>query len=230
MIKNDSNIELKKNLVVSYLTLRRVIGLLGMAFPFILIIGSVIIHGCNEIENSISLYYQTGMRDQVVGILCAIGLFLFMYRGHEKDYIACRIAGFCAIGIAFFPTNPPNQYEITNCTVNVIAPNFVYTMHFVFGIVFFLTLAYISYFLFTKTAKNVTPTKQKLKRNLIFRTAGIVIILCLVVIAVYFVFKDKHTQLYQYNIVLWAETVMLLAFGFSWITKGEMIYKDVKKV
>lgn len=224
-----SNSTAKDRLVVSYLILRRAIGVLGMAFPFILILTGWLAYGCTDISNSISLFYHSDMRDVVVGILCAIGLFLLLYKGYEKDYIPSRIAGFCAIGIALFHTHIPNAYQTTACSITTFdTPSFMPILHVIFAFIFFLTLAYMSYFIFTKSDGNQPMTTQKVKRNRIYKIAGIIIVVCMLLILVYHQLVKNNTDLYQYKIAFWLETIMLVAFGLSWITKGEMIYKDVE--
>lgn len=92
--------------LISYLTLRKAVGILGIIFPIVLIVGSVICCGCSEVQSSISAYYHTGMRNLFVGLLCAIGLFLFAYRGYDSaDAITGNIACLFALGVAFFPTS-----------------------------------------------------------------------------------------------------------------------------
>ena len=83
--------------LISYLMLRKTIGILGLAFPIALIIGSVAFFGCQEVQGSISAYYHTDMRNLFVGVLCAIGLFLFTYTGYDSTdatagNIACMFA------------------------------------------------------------------------------------------------------------------------------------------
>ncbi len=72
-----------KSLIISYLTLRKAIGLLGIALPFVLALGAVF---CSrtEIQSSVSSYYHTSMGDVFVGILFVIGFFLLSYRGYER--------------------------------------------------------------------------------------------------------------------------------------------------
>ena len=67
----------KNQLVLSFLTVRRALGLLGLALPLLLIGFGVLFS--DGIERSVSAFYYTGMGDIFVGILCAIGVFLFSY-------------------------------------------------------------------------------------------------------------------------------------------------------
>ena len=55
-----------RNYVISYFTLRKAVGILGLSLPIILVIGSVALDGKNEILNSISTYYHTHMESSVL--------------------------------------------------------------------------------------------------------------------------------------------------------------------
>lgn len=99
----------------SYVILRNGIGVLGFALPIVMVVGG----GLDHIQASLSAYYhysaehpaQYGagtMRDVFVGMLCAIGAFLFFYRGHSlQEDVALNIAGIAAVLIALFPMDWP---------------------------------------------------------------------------------------------------------------------------
>src|SRR3546814_11716292 len=75
--------------------------------------------GLHHIQPSLSAYYhfapdaadQYGagtMRDAFVGMLCAIGSFLFFYRGHSfQEDVALNCAGISAVLVALVPTDWP---------------------------------------------------------------------------------------------------------------------------
>ena len=69
-------------LVLSYLELRKAVGIIGFALPFVLAFGKDLLQGPG-IEGSISGYYYTDMRNVLVGSLCAIGVFLLSCRGYD---------------------------------------------------------------------------------------------------------------------------------------------------
>jgi len=165
------------------------------------------------IQESISHYYYTGMRNVFVGALCAVALFMFFYSGYDKrdDWVG-HIAGFFALVVAWFPTT------------EVGPSNWIGKIHFASATVFFLTLAVFSLFLFTKTKKGSDPTPQKLKRNKIYIICGVIMIACLIAIVIYKNFIQADNS--ESSFVFWAETVALVAFGVSWLTKGETIYPD----
>jgi hypothetical protein len=63
-------------LVPSYLAIRRAIGAIGLILPLLLGPLGWLIFGV-EIQDNMSSYYHTSLRDVFVGAMCAIGIFLF---------------------------------------------------------------------------------------------------------------------------------------------------------
>ena len=95
--------------VISYLNLRRAVGIIGTALPFALAFRKML-GGSPAIESSMSAYYHTRIGDVFVGSLCAIGVFLLSYRGPErKDDVAGTLACVFAVGVALFPTSRGNR-------------------------------------------------------------------------------------------------------------------------
>jgi hypothetical protein len=95
-------------IVLSYFGLRQVVGWIGVLFPFVLALGHFIIMKPLALQPSISDYYYTFMRNIFEGCLCTIGVFLAATWGYDStDAIAGRIAGFAAIGVAWFPCKHP---------------------------------------------------------------------------------------------------------------------------
>jgi len=211
-----------QNLVIQAKLLRRTIGILGILFPFVLAIGAWL-RGCSGLQHSISYYYHTNMGDVFIGFLCAFSMFLFAYNGHAKaDSRAGNLAGALALGVVLFPTT---FYEAEiNCTMPPWFTNQI--IHLTCAAGFFLTLAYFSIKLFTKT-KDDQPTDQKKKRNVLYKTCGYIMIACLVLIVLYMLWlKNAFPQLQNIQPVFWLESIALVAFGVSWLTKGETILKD----
>src|SRR5271169_6182359 len=94
----------EKSLIISYLAMRRLIGILGIALPFIMILGGFA-QGEPVVQGSISGYYYTNMRDFFVGILSGVALFLISYKGYERiDDIVANMSGVFALGMIVFPT------------------------------------------------------------------------------------------------------------------------------
>jgi hypothetical protein len=196
-------------LVISYLFLRKMIGGLGIGLPFALLIGSLVRHFA--IQDSMSAYYHTDMRNIFVGTLCAIGVFFWSYRGYErKDAIAGDLACAFAVGVALFPVNPPG------------GDSPIGYFHYVFATSLFLTLSYFSLCLFTKTNPAAAPTPKKLQRNIVYRVCGYTMLAAIAAIAV---IKLLHLD-ESLNPVFGLEATTVVAFGVSWLTKGEAILKD----
>lgn len=207
------------SLVFSYLTLRKTIGLLGTAFPFVVSLGALIFFETG-IQNSISSYYHTGMRDVFVGTLCVIGFFLLSYRGYERtDNIAGDFACAFAVGVALFPTTPDRAASV--------GTDFIGYVHLIFAVLFFLTLIYFSLCLFTKTDPSEQPSRRKLQRNKIYKACGYAMSICILLIVIYSLLPNEvASQVEVYAPVFWLEAIAIVAFGISWLTKGETLLRD----
>jgi hypothetical protein len=130
----------------SYVIMRNGIGVLGLAFPIVLIVGG----GLDHVQASLSAYYhfsrthpgQYGagtMRDLFVGMLFAIGAFVFFYRGHSlQEDMALNIAGICAVLVALVPMDWPSGVEG--------APSVAACIHSLCATTFFVMIAYVCIF------------------------------------------------------------------------------------
>lgn len=83
----------KDRVFVSYLTLRRLVGMLGLSFPVVLAAGS-----SGPLRDSISAYYCDPRTGGVfVGVLMVIAAFLFAYKGYGwKDDVLGDVGCFAA--------------------------------------------------------------------------------------------------------------------------------------
>ena len=199
----------RQPVIVSYLTLRRVVGVLGVSLPVVLALWGFSLLGGFRILLSISDYYALRTRDVFVGTLFTIAWFLFTYRGYDRrDDVAGNWACLFAIGTALFP-NTGTRFERA--------------AHFASASLLFLVLAYFSLFLFTKTSG--TPTRMKRARNEVYRLCGVLMLACIGLIGVYKLGLDE-SPLQHLKPVFWLESLALWAFGVSWFVKGETILTD----
>ena len=142
-------------------------------------------------------------------------------KGYDrKDEIAGYLAGIFAIGTALFPTTPAQGATPQAKLIGIL--------HYAFAALLFLTFAYFSLMLFTRTAPDRRPTRQKLHRNKVYRVCGYTILGCILLIAAVKLlpigsFVDRFKP------VFWLETVAIVTFGLAWFTKGEAILKDQKE-
>ncbi len=186
-----------------------------MTLPFVLWLGAFVLG--TGWQTSISAYYHTEIRDVLVGSLCAIGVFLFSYKFGRLDNWAANIAAISVIGLALVPT--PRLPDATGWEA------FAGVLHVVFGAIFFLTLAFFSLYLFTRTHSGGEPTPQKRIRNRVYVTSGLLIIVCLILIVLTpATFTSGVTD--ALHPVFWWEAIAILAFGVSWFVKGRTLWRD----
>ncbi|MGH3859237.1 DUF998 domain-containing protein [Actinokineospora sp.] len=205
----------RRDLVHSYLYLRRAIGLIGLALPPVLILGKILLDG-GGLQNSLSGYYYTGMRDVLVGAMWAVGVFLFCYRGYSvvDDWVA-NIAGISAIGVAIFPTSPSGGPNVSAADDKLLG-----YVHVAAAAVFFLSLAYFCLFLFTRQ-DGENPGEHSEARNKVYVACGVAIVVCIGLIPVIAYLFDNETK--ALHPALWLESGAVLAFGVAWATKGKAI-------
>lgn len=222
--------------LISYLKVRQWIGFLGMALPFVLMIG-----GClagNTVLPSISDYYYSNMGTVFSGALFAVATFLLTYKGYDNsksllfglfnDNTATNLCSFFAICVALFPCNTiyttccGEQISIIQETINLI--------HFVSAALLFTLLGAISFYFFTQSDKPKLELRntRKALRNKIYKACGIIIWLSILAMGATKLMIGKPTGIGD-KYVLIGEIICLFAFGFSWLVKGETMLKDKVK-
>jgi hypothetical protein len=206
-------------IVDSFLYLRRGIGIIGLALPFVLVIGHDITAGRLDWRPSISSYYFTDMRNILVGSLCAIGVVLFCYKYDRVDNVLSNIAGACAVAVALFPTT--NEHPST-------AGRIVGGIHLAAAALLFLLLAYFCLFLFTRSdPPAVAPqNRRKIARNRVYRICGVIIVAAVVVGGLLDSDLTSHAFRDHVNPLLWCEWAAITAFGAAWLIKGRTLLKD----
>jgi hypothetical protein len=206
--------------VLSYLYLRRAIGYLGLSLPFVLYIGGRFLGV--DLQESISAYYCTPMRDVFVGTMCAVGVFMLSYRGYGKaDRIAGNLACIFAVGVALFPTQCS-----PGTTQKLLA-----AAHYVCAAGFFLTDAYFTYCLFTKSsaASGQLPDEKRVC-NAVYRACGLVMFGTTVLLVVLRLCAPTLLpSLGWAHYVFVLETLIVIAFAIAWLTKGEALWDGLAK-
>lgn len=213
--------------LISFLTLRRLVGILGMTLPFALLLGYFLFEKGCKFPPSISHFYYTDMGNVFVGILCAVALFLFTYNGYDKrDMITAKLAGCFALIVAMFPTNF-GDYTPDECSrITEGTHAFSNAMHYGGAVLLFSTFAYFSLVLFTKSKQKGSIKGEKKTRNIIYKICGWVILVCIVAIALIGIIPGWYQALKHLKPTYVLETIALLAFGYSWLIKGETFFKD----
>lgn len=213
------------NMIISYMLLRKIIGIIGLLLPIALVVGAYYYGNCKVVQASISDYYHTEMRNVFVGAVCAVAVFMFAYNGYDiRDKIAGSLAGVFALGIVFFPTKIDT--ESVCATYCFEYEDWINTFHMICAVLFFAILIYFSLKLFVLTREGL-ETSQKRKRNKVYKTCGYTMLVAVLLILLYiFVLRDRYPELANLRPIFWLETIALFAFGISWLTKGQLILKD----
>jgi hypothetical protein len=217
----------EKELVVSYLTLRQMIGWAGLLMPIAVRLGSLYFQHIFSTE-SISAYYYTGMRDVCVATLVLGGALLACYRSPARqDSVVATIAGIAAIGIALFPMKPEFAQEILDAYAKTGTPECyiirgILGYHFLFVGTFFLLTFYLVSFRFSAFTPN-PPTSQKLARNRIYRICGVAMLVAFVWIAILWLRHNGES-------IFWPETLAVVSFSAAWLVKGQTVLKDPRGV
>jgi hypothetical protein len=223
---NDPN----DRLVISYLTLRKAVGILGMVLPFLLFFGYLLFDKKCTFPPSISHFYYTNMGDWFVGTLCGVALFLFCYNGHDRgDKIAAKIAAVFALLVAMFPTDFGSYADMQCSRITDGEDKFSNAVHYISASILFSTFAFFSLVQFTKSNKPGPMGQPKKNRNTIYKICGWVIVACIVAITLLSFIDALYQKVKAFKPTFVLETVALLAFGFSWLIKGETFFRDKKK-
>lgn len=203
---------------------RRLIGYLGILLPILLYVlaGVRPTEGLEQpwqLLKSVSAYYYTGAVGVFIGVLFALSLFLFSYRGYKSevvDRILGAIAGLAALGVALFPTEAPSR---------VAEPlwwrPFMNAVHLTSAAVLFGSFILFALWLFRKSnlpASERPPEKQR--RNRVFLVCGLAMI-----VAMLWAASSHFTR----GPIFWPETLAIVAFAVSWLVKGEA-YAPVVRV
>ena len=179
------------------------LGWLGMLLPWIVtaLIG--------YFPDSISATWYTNACTVFMIILGSASILLVSYKGYDKiDDIVLTLSGVFGLGICLFPCAVPTASgSVGTFMLDCWTSN---TIHMVCALCFFALLAYNSFFLFTKSAGEMT--KQKKIRNIIYRVCGVGMLgSYLIMLFPYF-----------YGQTWLAETLSLFFFGISFLTKADI--------
>ena len=217
-------VRVKKNsdLVVSYLTLRQMIGWIGLLMPFVVRIGAI---GFQHLatQGSISAYYYTSMRDVFVSTLVLVGALMTCNRAPKWfDNVLSVAAGIAAIGVGLFPIDPAFAKEIADrcpcladhrCVIHGILG-----YHYMFVIIFFALITAMVTWRFPAFTPPNAEREMRL-RNAVYRVCGVVMLLSFVAIGIV---QLRHNDASFF----WPESIAVFAFGIAWLVKGQTILKD----
>lgn len=213
-------------------TLRKLIGILGMALPFILVLFLFLDTGHTNSLESISHYYYTRANSAFIIVMSLLAIFLMIYKyKNASDFYISFIAGFFALMVIIFPTSNitdvccdlDKAYSVTFLKDTSIRINF----HYFSAAIFLLCLTYMSLFLFTKSNKlKKQRTKQKQKRNTVYIVCGVLMSIALLVIVLGLTEVIPEDIYAKNHLTFWMEVVAVECFGISWLVKGKGMLRD----
>jgi len=197
---------------------RKIVGFLGLFLPLLL----YLLYAWRPIDGqprwrllgSVSAYYHTGAVTVFVGVLIALSLFLFSYKGYanrngRRDRMAALIAGTAAAIVALVPTVVPDGVAEPDWYADWMRP-----AHYASAAVLFLSFIFFSLVLFPQSAvPSEERTPDKRQRNTIYRICGAVMIVSVVWAAI----AGSREQP-----IFWPEVFAIVAFAVSWLTKGRV--------
>ncbi len=237
----------KSELVLSYLAVRQCLGLLGLSLPVSLYLYARVFGGA--MQPSVSEFYYTAVGDWLVGTLCAIGVFLFAYKGYATrpprlwlgDREIGRAAGLLAVIVALFPISADKALALCQLGSQTrrcaqIAPdgqvalsvsgftNHPDALHLGAALGFFLCLAYFCFVLFPMGGKRSGGRPALSGEHATYYICGTLILIGLAMILLYFlVDAELHDRMKAGNWLFWWETLAIMAFSASWLAKGRFL-------
>lgn len=212
-------------------TLRVLVGVLGVSLPLLLFFALWIDVGLDSPLYSISHYYFTRASSIFEIIVSLLAFFLLIYKGKGPvDFYVSSIAGLFALCLLVFPTSNisdttcHDNANIASVTILKIS-KLRTTFHYVSAAIFLSCLSYMSIFLFTKSDKpNIQARgRNKRRRNRIFRTCGVIMVIAILVILGNFLGLISDDLFCKYHLTFWMETLAVESFGVSWLVKAEVI-------
>ncbi|HZX73309.1 MAG TPA: hypothetical protein VFE57_02740 [Cyclobacteriaceae bacterium] len=196
--------------IISYLHLRMLIGMCGIVLPLSCMFYAFVLG--HELQDSVSDFYYTDVRNIFVGILFVLGFFLLTYKGYEPIDSRFANAGFYfALGVALFPCKGDYGY-----------------IHFISAFLLFSVFIFFSLRLFTLSVEKRGHTPEVDKRNRVYIACGWIMVACIVLIGTTFAISGLKEIRLSYNTTFWFETIALISFAVSWLTKGRF-YNEAKK-
>jgi hypothetical protein len=209
-VQRRSSEQASQPYIRSYVFMRRVVGWLAAVLPPLLVFGEPLVFDDRPFPlGSLSAYYYSGFREVFVGFLCAIGVFLVIYKWPERtrESWASSGAGLAVVVVAFFPTGKPGDRVATTPLQDLIGQEWVERIHFLAAAVFIFLLSRISHYW----------AKHRPERHRLHRACEVVILAALVLAAL-----EGLMDWPDYGILI-AEFAAVWAFATSWLATVERL-------
>lgn len=195
---------------------RQLIGYLGLVLPFLLYLLAGVRHTDDltdwAVLPSISAYYYTGAVAVFIGVIAALSLFLFTYRGYQgvaADRVVGSIGGAGAVGVILFP--------ITSPSASLRLPwwkTWMVIVHYSCGVALFSSFILFAIWLFRQSefAERSARPRDKRWRDDLCLWCGMTMIAAIAWAG----WAEWHG-----GSIFYQESVAIEAFAISWLVKGE---------
>ncbi len=205
---------------MSYLGIRRSLGLLAFLLPLVLGPFGYLVLGI-EIQENMSSYYHTQLRDFFVGAVSAMGIFLFCYHGYDSlENWTGNLAALSAMGVAFCPLDP-NSDPLHQSSI----AGYIHTFS---GGLFFTTLAIFSLYHFPRGHFGLRLITRDEQRDALYFATGLTIVGCMGLMAIHLFLLPASLKetLNQFKFLFWMEWIAVWAFSVAWLVKGQALLAD----
>ncbi|HMF42256.1 MAG TPA: hypothetical protein VKQ32_16390 [Polyangia bacterium] len=195
---------------------RRIVGSVGLLLPALVYLWAGVRPTAGlprwKLLWSVSAYYYTGAVGVLVGLLFALSLFLFSYRGYRgvwADRIVGCTGGLAALIVALFPTIAPEGLSSPSWWTPRTG-----VIHYIAAVALFVSFILFAVWLFRKsdTPRRRDRPPDKRRRDDICLGCGLVMIACVIWAGVASLL-DKP--------IFVPESIAIVAFSISWLVKGE---------
>jgi hypothetical protein len=223
--------DIQKQMMATFLSLRVGIGVIGIVFPFLLLIGGHLLYGLPQAD-SMSAYYhattacidphldidpsqctanplptgQGPMRNWFVGLLFAIGVGLYLIKGFSKpENVLLTIAGILAVVVA---TNPMPWVRGKPTWEHV---------HYIAAVTFFILIGLVIWICSGKTLKFMPdiPNRDQVIARFKHTYRALAIVMAASPFAAILLFKVLGMP----QGIFWAEAAGVVSFGAFWLVK-----------
>jgi hypothetical protein len=233
--------------VISYHTLRQLIGILGMALPFLCWGTNAFVNDLNLLNNplfvdlnqscfyeadknlksSISHFYYTAAGPIFTGVLITVAIFLFCYNGHEKKIKEDKYAWLtdkllttwaAVCALGIVVFPTGSEHKITDNLHIFVSSAKAGALHLTFAALFFLSIALLCVVNFRRQ-----PDKTFIKNaeGTLYLICGWGMVACLGLLALFGFTPLKQVSWLPVNLAYIMETIMLILFGVAWLVKGK---------
>ena len=199
--------QLREHVAATYHSIRMGIALVAIALPLLLWIGGALRAGL-PLQQSMSAYYHSVMRDVFVGVLCAVGVVLYLYKGFTRlENYALNLAGLFVVGAALVPMEADGG-----------ASDNAFSWHGTFAVLFFLSIAYVCIYRASDTLTEVKDEQKRQRYRRAYKMMGLAMVVSPLLAVLLTLLLQPGSEARSTKFLI--ETFAVLVFGSYWIVKS----------